>query len=254
MCLIFIALKKNPLYKQIIAANRDEFYHRKTAAASYWNDHQQILGGRDLEAGGTWLAINKNGKLSMVTNFRDPKNINPNAPSRGEIVTNFLLSDGSGKKYIQQLIPKAKNYNGFNLLAGDINELEYFSNYGTAPVTLTSGVFGLSNHLLETPWPKVLRGKGKLEMIISDENITADMLFDILFDDVIAADDKLPETGIGIDRERALSSMFIKTNGYGTRCSTVIVVDYDNNVLFTERVFDLNTFTYSQQTFRFTVG
>jgi uncharacterized protein with NRDE domain len=253
MCLIFIALKKHPVYKQIIAANRDEFYNRRTAAATYWHDHPEILGGRDLEAGGTWLAMNTNGKISMVTNFRDPKNIDPSAPSRGQLVTDYLLQNVTADAYIKSIQPQAKRYNGFNLIAGTIDDLHYFSNYGEGSIHLTEGLFGLSNHLLETPWPKVLRGKQKLTDIATDPHLTADKLFDVLFDDVVADDSLLPDTGIGLERERALSSMFIKSPGYGTRCSTVIMVDHENNVSFTERVYDLTTFDFTAQTFNFSV-
>src|SRR5688572_11425620 len=139
MCLIFISLNNHPTYKLIVAANRDEFYNRKTAPADFWEDYPSILGGRDLEAGGTWLGIARSGKISMVTNYRDPKNINPNAPSRGQLVSDYLLNDDTPARYLERLLPKAKQYNGFNLITGTQNELWYFSNYGNGIQHLNAG-------------------------------------------------------------------------------------------------------------------
>jgi uncharacterized protein with NRDE domain len=253
MCLIFIALKKHARYKLIIAANRDEFYNRKTAAADFWTDHQDVLGGRDLEAGGTWLGINRNGKLAMVTNFRDPKKINPEAPSRGALVSDFLTSQLGPAAYLEQLRPAASRYNGFNLLVGGPEGVWYFSNYAAETTELKEGVYGLSNHLLETPWPKVKRGKQKLLDLLENGSVDVPGLFGILFDDVRAADEVLPDTGVGIERERALSSMFIRSPGYGTRCSTVILIDHDNHVTFSERVFNLQTFAADTRNFSFQI-
>jgi uncharacterized protein with NRDE domain len=253
MCLIFIGLKSHPAYKLIVAANRDEFYNRKTAAADYWTDHPEILGGRDLEAGGTWLGMNKNGKLSMITNFRDPKNINPKAPSRGQLVSDFLIRNVNADAYLQNISTHAKVYNGFNLISGTVDELYYFSNYGDGIIRMSKGLFGLSNHLLETPWPKVTRGKEKFAHVLKQTEVRSEGIFEILNDDTIAPDDALPDTGLGLERERILSSMFIKSPGYGTRSSTVILVDQNNNVRFTERVYDLTTFEYKSQTFTFNI-
>ena len=250
MCLIFIALKQHPEYKLIAAANRDEFYNRKTAAADYWSDHPDILGGKDLEAGGTWLAMTTSGKLSMITNYRDPKNINPGAPSRGHLVSDYLIGKSTPAEYMQQVETNGRHYNGFNLIAGTVDELYYFSNYRNGITRMTTGLFGLSNHLLESPWPKVVRGKEKFLKLLQKE-IDKDNLFDLLYDDLIASDTSLPDTGVGLERERVLSSMFIKSPGYGTRCSTVILVDQKNRVSFSERVFDLTSFQYVERNFNF---
>jgi uncharacterized protein with NRDE domain len=254
MCLIFIGLKKHPAFKLIIAANRDEFYNRRTAAASYWTDHPEILGGRDLEAGGTWLAINKKGRISMITNFRDPMNINPNAPSRGQLVSDFLITEDNAERYLQRISSKAKNYNGFNLIAGTVEDLFYLSNYREGITKMSEGLFGLSNHLLDTPWPKIKRGKENLLALLKETDVSSNMLFEILNDDLVATDDVLPDTGVGLDRERILSSMFIKSPGYGTRCSTVILVDYHNHVTFTERVYNVPEMTYTINKFEFQIG
>src|SRR5688572_20142048 len=161
MCLIFFAVNQHPNYKLIVAANRDEFYARKTAPAHFWKDHPQILGGRDLEASGTWMAMNKKGKISLVTNYRDPANINPTAPSRGQLVADYLIHDDTPEAYMNKVSTVARQYNGFNLLIGYPDALWYLSNYGNGIQKLESGIYGLSNHLLDTPWPKMSRGKKK---------------------------------------------------------------------------------------------
>ncbi len=251
MCLIFLSLKQHKNYKLIVAANRDEFYNRKTAAADFWSDHPEVVGGRDLEAGGTWLGLNKNGKISMITNYRDPKNIDPNAPSRGMLVSNFLLERADGREYLEALMPVAKKYNGFNLICGNTDRLYYFSNYREGITEMESGLFGLSNHLLDSPWPKVVKGKKMMEQVLQTDFEPKD-LFALLYNEKVASDDLLPETGVGLERERALSAMFIKSPGYGTRCSSVVLVDNDNKISFSERVYDLSTFKYSEKSFSFT--
>lgn len=254
MCLIFFALHQHPTYKLIVAANRDEFYNRKTSPAHFWHDHPQILGGRDLEASGTWMAMNKNGKISLVTNYRDPANINPKAPSRGQLVSDYLMNGDNPEEYLSHVSTRTVHYNGFNLLTGYPDELWYLSNYGNGIQKLESGIYGLSNHLLDTPWPKVQRGKEKFSDAIHDLVIDPEILFELLRDEERAEDQLLPNTGIGLERERALSSMFIKTNGYGTRCSTVILVSRDNQVLFAERVYDLDTFAHKTNRFQFNIS
>lgn len=254
MCLIFIGLKNHPKYKLIVAANRDEFYDRKTAPAAFWEDHPQILGGRDLQAQGTWLGITAHGRICMVTNFRDPKNQHAQAPSRGKLVTDFLRDTSSGEKYLERVEPHAKKYNGFSLIAGTIDALYYFSNYKDGIVNLNSGLFGLSNHLLETPWPKVEKGKAEIQSLLRSSSVEASDLFRVLSDETIGDDAKLPDTGVGLERERYLSAAFIRTPGYGTRSSTVILVDYNNNVSFHERVFHPADERFTYQAYQFTIA
>ncbi len=251
MCLIFISINQHPRYELVVAANRDEFYNRKTAPAHFWEDAPNILGGRDLEAGGTWLGVNTNGKVSMITNYRDPKNINPAAPSRGKLVSDFLGDNTDGKKYLTS-IQHPESYNGFNLITGTADALYYFSNYRAGITEMKSGLFGLSNHLLDTPWPKVKKGKEMMTEILS-RPFTKNDLFQLLANESMASDDMLPDTGVGLERERALSAMFIKSPGYGTRCSTVILVDYENRFEFSERVYDLANFSYIENNFSFVV-
>ena len=254
MCLIFISLHHHPEYKLIIAANRDEFYIRRTAPAQWWVDQPHILGGQDLEAQGTWMGITTSGKTGLVTNFRDPQNINPAAPSRGHLVSDYLENETAADKYAAEVEKKAKQYNGFNLLVGTVDALWYLSNYRKGAQKLVPGFYGLSNHLLDTPWPKLLRGKERLKPLLQKSEIQTKELLDFLYDGTLAADDQLPDTGIGLERERALSSMFIKTPGYGTRCSTALLVDQHNHVLFSERVYDVETFQYTTNDFEFDIN
>lgn len=253
MCLIFIALKNHSRYKLIVAANRDEFYGRKTAVASFWEDSPEILGGRDLEAMGTWLGMTRSGRISMVTNFRDLRNIKENAPSRGKLVTDFLLAKISGETYLKKVEPHAKEYNGFSLITGTIDSLYYLSNYKEGLIQLNSGLFGLSNHLLETPWPKVEKGKLQIQNLLRSHVVKKEDLFKILSDEATSPDEQLPDTGVGVELERALSAAFIRSPGYGTRSSTVIMVDYNNHVSFHERVYDPQKERFSFHDFQFVI-
>lgn len=254
MCLIFLALKDHSKYKLVVAANRDEFYDRRTAPAAFWEDHPQILGGRDLEAMGTWLGVTTGGRICMVTNFRDLKNLKTKAPSRGKLVTDFLLGKTSGEEYLRKVEPHANEYNGFSLIAGTVDSLYYFSNYREGVINLNSGLFGLSNHLLETPWPKVEKGKMEIQHMLRKPELRVEEFLAVLSDEGTYADDALPDTGVGLSRERALSAAFIKSPGYGTRSSTVIMVDYNNVVSFHERVYDPAASRFSHYTYQYAVA
>lgn len=249
MCLIFFSLNHHPEYKLIVAANRDEFYHRKTLPAQFWDEEQSILGGRDIEAGGTWMGVTNRGRIAMVTNYRDPKNMKDNAPSRGHLVSDYLTGNMRPVQYMKDVAQKGKHYNGFNLIAGNPDELYYYSNYQESVVPVHPGVHALSNHLLNTPWPKVKNGRERFTAIIQEKQINPDDLLDMLYDDAMAADSELPDTGVGLERERVLSSMFIKSPGYGSRCSTVVLVDRNNVISFIERTYDVSTFSYVTQRF-----
>lgn len=253
MCLIFFSLNQHPEYKLIIAANRDEFYSRRTAPAQFWQDHPDVLAGRDLEAMGTWLGITRQGKVSMLTNYRDLTNVNLNAPSRGKLVSDYLIEPVSASAYINKIAQQGALYNGFNLVVGSPDEFYYYSNHAEGVKRLTEGFYGISNNLLDTPWPKVTLGKQKIAAILQKQNIDPEEILSALNHDSVAQDAELPQTGLSLERERALSAMFIKTENYGSRCSTVILIDKQNNVEFTERTYDLNTTQPLTQSFRFTV-
>ena len=192
------------------------------------------------------------GRISMITNYRDPKNIDPKAPSRGQLVSDFLISEQSAPEYLKEVEQNGKRYNGYNLIVGNLEALYYYSNYRSGIDMVPNGIHGLSNHLLDTPWPKVKRGKEQFQTIMNGE-VNAKMLFQFLNNEERAPDTLLPDTGIGIERERALSSMFIKTNGYGTRCSTIILINHQKEVSFTERVYNLQTFEYTDRNYEFKI-
>jgi uncharacterized protein with NRDE domain len=254
MCLIVLSLNEHPDYPLIVAANRDEFYERKSASAAVWSDHPEILGGRDLVAHGTWLAMHRNGRVAMVTNYRDLSRYRPDAPSRGGLVTDYLLSDMHPLAYMEDVARRGDQYNGFNLIIGNPRELYYYSNYGNGITAVPPGLHGISNALLNTPWPKVRRATQTIGSLIRSGVGDPDPYLDALYDDVTAPDKELPDTGVGLERERQLSSVFIKSPGYGSRSSTVILVGRDNQVLFAERVYNPADFSYSGKAFAFQVG
>jgi uncharacterized protein with NRDE domain len=200
------------------------------------------------------MAMNKNGRIAMVTNYRDLKNLKTVAPSRGHLVTDFLLSNEHPEKYLKNIEPRASEYNGFNLIVGNVDGLYYLSNYKKGVEKIENGLHGLSNALLDTPWPKVTKGKETMNPLFAQEKIDKEKILKALSDEHQAADNQLPETGVGLDRERMLSSMFIKSPNYGSRCSTVVTIDRNNKVEYTERVYDLKTFEFTQQTFAFEVN
>ena len=234
MCLILFAHRAHPDYPLVIAANRDENYQRPTAQAAFWLDESHILAGRDLEGMGTWLGVTRDGRFAALTNFRDPREAKSGAPSRGRLVGDFLASCAAPRKYLEQVRDEAALYNGFNLLLGDASGVFYFSSREAAPRQLPPGIYGLSNHLLDTPWPKVTQGKSRLAGVL-EKGVEADKLLELLDDRSLAADASLPDTGVGLERERVLSSALIVSPLYGTRASTVILLNRNGEVDFTER-------------------
>lgn len=240
MCLINFNIGSHEKYKLIIAANRDEFYSRPTAPLHFWDDYKNILGGRDLKAKGTWLAVSKSGKIGALTNIRTPQEMTAEAKkSRGELVVNYLLSDQQPKDYLTALKEHADDYAGFNLLAGTPDELFYMNNYDSTISRIAEGTHGLSNERLDTPWPKVVVGKDQLNEVLTDSDINIDALFDLLRIDTEAADEIVQQTGVDFELEKKLSPLFIDIPDfdYGTRCSTVVLVDYQNNMTLIERTF-----------------
>lgn len=252
MCLILLAYDAHPLYRLILAANRDEFFSRPTAPANFWENSPQILAGRDLKGGGTWLGLTRNGRIAAITNYRDPISERRDAPSRGGLVSGFLRSSMSVEDYLALLRRDGTNFNGFNLIFGDMKRLCWFSNHSAFPQFLEPGIHGLSNHLLDTPWPKVSQGKDALERLAAPgKNIEPDELFDILARRTRAPDNLLPDTGVGIELERLLSPIFISTATYGTRSSTIILINRDGEVIFIEKTYKGQSEETNCITFRF---
>ena len=238
MCLILFAYKVHPAYPLIVAANRDEFYERPSSPVEFWEDTPQVLAGRDLKEGGTWLGINREGKFAAITNYRDPAAFKPGAPSRGKLVKKFLQSSSGAAAYIKNISGQAGLYNGFNLICADGTDLFVYSNRGDMQ-KLTAGIYGLSNRLLDSPWPKVVRGKKALSAAMMEKGAALEAsLFALLADRRTAPDNKLPSTGIGLEWERLLSAIFIESPGYGTRSSTVLLIGKNRWVKFVEKVFD----------------
>lgn len=238
MCLINFHFDDHPTYKLIVAANRDEFFDRPTAQANYWEDNPAILAGRDLKHMGTWLGITKSGRFAALTNYRDPKEFNVNKRSRGDLVRNFLTENGSPVDFLETIKASKEEYAGFNLLVGTPDNLFYYSNKQEDIMQIPAGTYGLSNHLLNTPWPKVNKGKSQLRNYVQEhDHIEIDALFDILSDTETAPDEQLPNTGVGLEMERQLSPLFIEMPNYGTRCSTILLVGHDQSITFVERTF-----------------
>lgn len=262
MCLVALALDKNRKFPLVIAANRDEYFERPTAGLSWWvpgGAEAAILGGRDLQSGGTWLGLTAQGRLGLVTNVRDARLTFDAAPSRGQIVPNWLAARESVDKFWMRT--SVAGYNGFNLIAADfrLGECFWLSNTGAYPRRLERGVYGLSNAALDTPWPKVVSLKA--DVLASVEQATAvdelaSQLFNALSSRTLAPDNQLPKTGIALERERQLSPAFITSSdlSYGTRSSTLLITERVNRYLVThvlERTFGSDaTVTLRRSTIR----
>ena len=239
MCLILFSLHQHPRYPLVLLANRDEYYSRPTAPATFWMDAEGLLAGRDLQAGGTWMGVTRSGRFAALTNYREVPGYIPGAPSRGALVVDFLRGAMSPAVYLNDLAEQAADYNGFNLLVGDRLGVYYASNKGAGPQPLSPGLYGLSNHLLDTPWPKVVRGKAALQQAVQADSLQPEGLITIMTDTTPGPDRALPDTGVGLIRERALSPMFIASPNYGTRLTTALVVDQAGHVSFIEHTYPL---------------
>jgi uncharacterized protein with NRDE domain len=238
MCLLVFALRAHPDYSLILAGNRDERHARAAAPAAFWPEAPQLLAGRDLEAGGTWLGVTAGGRYAVITNYRDGLDP-PKAPrSRGELTTGFLTGDLSAADYLHEVQQRAREYGAFGLLCGDRESLHYYSNRGGGPAEVEPGIHGLSNHLLDTPWPKVRSAATRMKLLLETGAVTGEALFRLLADRTPAADDTLPDTGIGLERERLASATFMVDPDYGTRCSTLLLLHRDGGIQFAERRFD----------------
>lgn len=234
MCLILVAWQAHPDFPLVVAANRDEFHARPTAHAAPWPDAPQVLAGRDLEAGGTWLGITRSGRFAAVTNVREP-GTSQGARSRGWLTKDFLTSNVTPADYVTSIDPEA--YSGFNLLVADGETLAYRSNRAGDARSLPPGIYGVSNHLLDTPWPKLETARRSFrEALTALPDETG--FFDLLADDEIVADEHLPRTGVTLEWERRLSAIFVKSPQYGTRASTLVIRRKDGGGVLIERDFD----------------
>ncbi|NDV90113.1 hypothetical protein GTH32_02750 [Alteromonas sp. 345S023] len=289
MCILFIAHQQHYDYPLIIAANRDEFYERPTAPATFWDRHPHILAGKDLQAGGTWMGVTHNGAIAALTNIRAPQHNNEDAQTRGELVKQWLVQNpshtmtnscawadkaiqprsstntatmfpnsGSARSvnmFSKQLRQHRHLYNGYNLVFGYPHQLQVYNNYSDTLDTLAKGVFGLSNADINTSWPKVEQGTGALsEYVKNATNIAPEDLFAILRQDNKAPDHLLPQTGVPHEWEKALSSIFITIPTYGTRTSTLVLVDNYGKLRWLERTFNTQGKTTHTNTFSFNIS
>jgi len=264
MCLIVFAFDDHPDYQLVLGANRDEFYERPTTPARFWKDAPNVLAGRDEKAGGTWMGVTRSGSWAAITNVRNPGSHDPDAPSRGRLVANYLEQEPDPRTYLEQV--DADAYNGFNLLVGTSDEVWYLSNVDNGVQNVSAGVHGLSNRILNAPWPKVEAARERLRSLSldapddvgpaadggdrpeagdprlpesADDPVAA--VLDLLEDREPFPDDALPDTGVGLETERMLSPLFIESDTYGTRSSTVLLVARDGTVTFAEKTFHSGT-------------
>jgi uncharacterized protein with NRDE domain len=240
MCLLVAAWKSHPRHRLVLAANRDEFRDRPSAALGWWNDDPRILAGRDLRASGTWMGMSRSGRFGVVTNFRELESApSANAPSRGALVARYLAAESTPQRHLAELQDTASRYAGFSLLAGGHDSLCYFSNRGGARVrVLEPGIYGLSNELLDAPWPKLVRTRARFTEVLAEDRIGAEDLFEMLGDRTASATAGHPGTGLPQELQRALSAPFVVHDRYGTRCSTLLFIEHDGRATAHERRFD----------------
>jgi uncharacterized protein with NRDE domain len=253
MCLILFSYRTHPSFRLILAANRDEYHARPSDPPAFWEEAPHLLSGRDLVAGGTWLGITRTGRLAAITNYRNPASVMKNAPSRGKLVCDYLMGDQSPLEYLLQVQDQAEKYNGFNLLIGDTEDFFWYSNRNDSILKISPGIYGISNRLFDTPWPKVVRGKELLAPILAEKNPSTDDLFRVLRDEMAPADAILPATGVTLEWERMLSPIFIRNPVYGTRSSTLIFIGYDDRVAFLDRTFSPDSDQVDERKFDFSL-
>ena len=237
MCTVIFAYKAHPEFDWILVGNRDEFHHRPSASAHFWEEHPELLAGKDLEKGGTWTGITKTGRFALLTNHRNPLLKVDTPLSRGFLTLDFLTHPSAqltAQEYATHLCKSKKAYEPYNLIVGDVQGLYYVNNITDTPMPIEPGVHGLSNALLNTPWPKVEKAKAKMNHLI-EHFFTVSDLFEILDDHAPPEDDELPSTGVSLETERLLSTIHIESDHYGTQYKTVMLIDKNRLVRFYER-------------------
>jgi uncharacterized protein with NRDE domain len=250
MCLILIAWRGHTEFPCVIAANRDEYHARPAVPAQWWGGDPEILGGRDLQAGGTWLGVTRTGRFAALTNYRDPEQRRETAPSRGALVPLLLRSNTTTSQMLEYLRDIGDAYNGFNVIFSDGSNLAVYESVRGAGRELGAGIYGLSNHLLDTPWPKVQNAKSRLSEALAQMPQTPATL-ELLRDSRPAPDEELPRTGVSLEWERLLSSAFVRAGDYGTRCSTIVRIDRSGQGYFDEGTWDPQGAAAGSASFRF---
>jgi len=258
MCLIILAHHTHPRIPLVLTANRDEFFSRPTRPAEFWTEcegNPKILAGKDLTLGGTWLGLTNTGRFAAVTNIRNPDIQTPNsAKSRGLLTLDFLTGERSAESYVDHILESGGNYAGFNLLVGDLTNMIYVTNQSTEPIVLKPGIYGLSNGILDDPWPKVSIGKSALQQLLNrSSDPKPEALLDIMTNRDIAPDSELPQTGVPLALERTLSPSFIldRERDYGTRCTTALTISDSNQVQFCEQNYNNDTSIQCRRLFSF---
>jgi len=226
MCLILFSWNNHPKYKLILAANRDEFYERPTVALHKWQDNA-IIAGKDLTGGGTWMGVNTQNRFTALTNHRNPARVLKDPPSRGDLTLDFLKGEMDEATYYAEKKEVLEHYNGFNLLVGSMNAMGYFNNIDNKYTALSAGVYGLSNAVLDTPWPKLAKAKKAFSRLVATDEPDKEELYRVLQDKALAPDDQLPATGVPYEWEKAISAIYIEKEGYGTCCSTLLTVTHE---------------------------
>lgn len=237
MCLIVFSYKSNPSYPFVLATNRDEFYGRPTQAAHIWQTSPKIIAGKDKEAGGTWLGVSETGRFAALTNHRKMDDVKEDTTSRGIIVKDFLLSERNPREYLGELQRDGDQFNGFNLIAGNFDDLYYMSNRKEGIYKIKPGIHAVSNAFLNTPWPKTVYAAEVFQEILNNGGADEEKLFEMLKHDERYPIDRLPDTGLPKEMEKAVSSVFIQTDNYGTRSSTLLTVDNHHSVHFVEKSY-----------------
>lgn len=252
MCLVIFAWKTHPDYRLVLAANRDEFHQRPSQELDWWPDQPDVLAGRDLQAGGTWLATARPGRFATVTNYREQQNPESGLRSRGELVTNFVNSDATCVEFSQSI--RGNRYAGFSLLSADKNVMCYVSNRGDALTELEPGVYGLSNASLNTPWPKLLRTRDALSGLIAADDVNETSLLRLMADREPAAAADIESDNLPFELARAITAPFIRTAEYGTRCTSTLLWDYNENIALTEKRFDSSGTASGESRYSFSAG
>lgn len=250
MCLVTIAYKTHPDYPLLVAANRDEYHQRPTAAAQFWNEYPDLLAGRDLQAGGTWMGITRGGRFAAITNHRNPHTTPLQPRSRGFLTLDFLRGNTAAPLYLESLNTRAGEYAGFNLLLGDGGELWYLSNIERRVQQLPPGIYSLSNALLHSNWPKQELASSHMQRCTQGE-IAHPALQAVVSSRIQVEEHRLPDTGVGVEFEKLLSAPFIVSPEYGTRATTSLSLDSLGQGDWLETSFDASGRAIGKQRWRF---
>lgn len=251
MCLIALGINISKKYPLLLLANRDEFYRRKTQSAGHWPDVPRIWAGRDLQSGGTWLGINQMGSWAAITNYRDPRYFTENPNSRGWLVRDFLAARHSPLEYLEKIRKKAGDYHGFNLLAGQGAHCYYYSNVRDEISEVSQGWHALSNRLLDSPWPKSQRILNSLKALPMENKLDIEKFHDCMYDRTRAEVSSLPDTGVSLEMEKMLSSIFIHSPDYGTRCTSILAIGSENQIIFSEKTYDQHALAVEKNEIRY---